>query len=229
MSAYMQSLTLVPPPLTMSAQPTKRVSSANNNNATTFEFTRRKKWTDILLSELPDTVLFVLDFTRVIQYANPGASEALGWDVEEMVDMDVLKFINSEFRFAPSRQGLRHLKIITRKLILGANMIVGSVKSVHLDDDKEAFCRRFQDSLTRRQELFCYSRLKSKATFSGTNNTDRSPTPIHKELLFEIKGHALYLPEHVECHYFFFMAKPYPSRNMAAYVVHLYKHSSSCS
>lgn len=228
MSAYTQSLAPVPPPLTMPAQPTKRVSSANNNNATTFEFTRRKKWTDILFSELPDTVLFVLDFTRVIQYANPGASEALGWDVEEMVDMDVLKFINSEFKFAPFRQGLRHLKIITRNLILGANMIIGSVISVHLDDDKEAFCRRFQDSLNRRQELFCYSRLKSKATFSGTNNTDRSATPVHKELLFEIKGHALYLPEHVECHYFFLVAKPYPSRNMAAYVEHLYNLSSSC-
>ena len=60
-----------------------------------FEFTRRKKWQDILLSELPDTVLFVLDVHRVIQYANPGATEALGWDVEEMVDKDVLDFINS--------------------------------------------------------------------------------------------------------------------------------------
>ena len=84
------------------AQAARRASggtSANganaNANPTTFEFTRRKKWQDILLSELPDTVLFVLDAHRVIQYANPGATEALGWDVEEMVDKDVLDFVNS--------------------------------------------------------------------------------------------------------------------------------------
>ena len=84
------------------AQAARRASgstSANganaNANPTTFEFTRRKKWQDILLSELPDTVLFVLDVHRVIQYANPGATEALGWDVEEMVDKDVLDFVNS--------------------------------------------------------------------------------------------------------------------------------------
>ena len=86
------------------AQAARRASggtSANGTNAnanpTTFEFTRRKKWQDILLSELPDTVLFVLDVHRVIQYANPGATEALGWDVEEMVDKDVLDFVNSAF------------------------------------------------------------------------------------------------------------------------------------
>ena len=86
------------------AQAARRASgstSANganaNANPTTFEFTRRKKWQDILLSELPDTVLFVLDVHRVIQYANPGATEALGWDVEEMVDKDVLDFVNSAY------------------------------------------------------------------------------------------------------------------------------------
>ncbi|EJD02231.1 uncharacterized protein FOMMEDRAFT_29301 [Fomitiporia mediterranea MF3/22] len=142
----------------------------SQRQAQTFEFTKRKKWTDILVSELPDTVLLILDTDKEIQYVGPNTTDLLGWQVEELVDTDVLDIVN--------------------------------------DDDKRHFNNHLQNSLSSRQDLSCHARLKCKPV-------DEEKQDSQKELLFEVRGHALYTPNDNECKCFLVVAKPYPSRNMA--------------
>ncbi|KAI5120479.1 hypothetical protein M0805_006499 [Coniferiporia weirii] len=136
-----------------------------------FEFTKRKRWADILFAELPETVLFVLDSSGRIQYSGVGAYEMLGWEVEELLESDVLELIN--------------------------------------DDDKKGFQERFQISMNTLRELSCFTRLKCKPATS-----EEAQGPIQRELLFEVRGRTLYIEDGNESKCHFFMAKPYPSRNM---------------
>ena len=63
-----------------------------------FEFTKRKKWTNILLSEQPDTVIVILDNDNRVQYVGPGMRDVLGWEVEDLVETDFLEVVNGMFR-----------------------------------------------------------------------------------------------------------------------------------
>lgn len=59
-----------------------------------FEFTKRKRWADILISELPETIILVLSMTCKVLYCGTGVGELLGWSVEDLVDADITSFIN---------------------------------------------------------------------------------------------------------------------------------------
>ncbi|KAL5529549.1 hypothetical protein ACEPAG_5534 [Sanghuangporus baumii] len=160
----LQSPALAPSELRQPSQQPQR-------QAQVFEFTKRKKWADILISELPDTVTLILDTDGLIQYVAPNVTEVLGWEVEELSERDVLDIVN--------------------------------------DIDKRIFDDHLQKSLSSQQDLSCYARLKCKPI--GKSSLEQG----NKELLFEVRGHALYLPDDTECKCFFLVAKPYPSRNMA--------------
>ncbi|KAL5489977.1 WC2 [Sanghuangporus weigelae] len=149
----------------------RQQSQQPQRQAQVFEFTKRKKWADILISELPDTVTLILDTDGLIQYVAPNVTEVLGWEVEELSERDVLDIVN--------------------------------------DIDKRTFDDHLQKSLGSRHDLSCYARLKCKPI--GKSSSEQG----NKELLFEVRGHALYLPDDTECKCFFLVAKPYPSRNMA--------------
>ncbi|KAL5511317.1 WC2 [Sanghuangporus vaninii] len=149
----------------------RQQSQQPQRQAQVFEFTKRKKWADILISELPDTVTLILDTDGLIQYVAPSVTEVLDWEVEELSERDVLDIVN--------------------------------------DVDKRTFDDHLQKSLGSQQDLSCYARLKCKPM--GKSSSEQG----NKELLFEIRGHALYLPDDNECKCFFLVAKPYPSRNMA--------------
>ena len=79
-------------------------------------------------------------------------------------------------------------------------------------DDKKSFIDHFERSLSNRLDLSCYIRLKCKPSTGASPKLGTG----QKELLFELRGHALYLPNDNECKCFFLSAKPFPSRNMAA-------------
>lgn len=78
-------------------QPQQAQQSEPQRANQTFEFTRRKKWASILLSEQPDTVIIILDYDIQVQYVGPGMRDVLGWEVEELVDTDFLEIVNSTF------------------------------------------------------------------------------------------------------------------------------------
>ena len=63
--------------------------------APTFEFTKRKRWAELLISELPDAIAFVLSPTCKILYCGTAVKEILGWNDEELVDGDLLDLMNS--------------------------------------------------------------------------------------------------------------------------------------
>lgn len=59
-----------------------------------FEFTRRKRWSDILISEAPDLAIFILSKTGTIWYTGPAVADLLGWKVGELIDKDVSHIFN---------------------------------------------------------------------------------------------------------------------------------------
>lgn len=63
-----------------------------------FEFTKRKRWADLLVTELNDTVIFVLSETCQVWYCGSAVTELLGWRDDELVDGDLLDLMNGASR-----------------------------------------------------------------------------------------------------------------------------------
>lgn len=54
----------------------------------TYEFSKRKRWGDLLLTELVDDVAFVLSPNYKILYCGPAVTELLGWRDIDLSDLD---------------------------------------------------------------------------------------------------------------------------------------------
>ncbi|KAI0807757.1 hypothetical protein C8Q74DRAFT_1213577 [Fomes fomentarius] len=63
-----------------------------------FEFTKRKRWADLLITELNDSIIFVLSETCKVWYCGNAVSELLGWRDDELVDGDLLDLMNADDR-----------------------------------------------------------------------------------------------------------------------------------
>ncbi|KAF8350600.1 white collar 2 type of transcription factor [Amanita rubescens] len=61
----------------------------------TFEFTKRKRWADLLAAELADVIILILSPTREILYCGNAVTELLGWRVLDLLDHDLLDLIPS--------------------------------------------------------------------------------------------------------------------------------------
>ena len=59
-----------------------------------FEFTKRKRWADLLVTELNDTIIFVLSEACQVWYCGNAVTELLGWRDEELVDSDLIDLMN---------------------------------------------------------------------------------------------------------------------------------------
>ena len=59
-----------------------------------FEFTKRKRWADLLVTELNDTIILVLSEACQVWYCGNAVTELLGWRDEELVDSDLVDFMN---------------------------------------------------------------------------------------------------------------------------------------
>ena len=64
----------------------------------TYEFTKRKRWPDLLITDLADSVLFILSPSCIILYVATGVNELLGWRDVDLVDLDFIKLINRMLR-----------------------------------------------------------------------------------------------------------------------------------
>ncbi|KAM6500417.1 white collar 2 type of transcription factor [Amanita muscaria] len=62
----------------------------------TFEFTKRKRWADLLVAELADVIVFVLSPSREVLYCGNAISELLGWRVVDLLDRDLLDLLASQ-------------------------------------------------------------------------------------------------------------------------------------
>ena len=59
-----------------------------------FEFPKRKRWADLLLTELVDDVAFVLSPSYRIMYCGTAVTELLGWKDVELSDLDFLDLVS---------------------------------------------------------------------------------------------------------------------------------------
>ncbi len=75
-----------------------------------FEFTKRKRWADLLITELNDTVIFVLSETCQVWYCGNAVTELLGWRDDELVDADLIDLMNGASRVM-RRKELRLLRL----------------------------------------------------------------------------------------------------------------------
>ncbi|KAG7448235.1 uncharacterized protein BT62DRAFT_930327 [Guyanagaster necrorhizus] len=57
-------------------------------SATGYEFTKRKRWADLLITELADTIIFVLSDEGKVLYVGTAVTELLGWREVDLVDCD---------------------------------------------------------------------------------------------------------------------------------------------
>lgn len=85
-----QPVTLTPalPP------PSTSGSSRHANQQLIFDFTKRKKWADLLVTELTEAIMLVLSDTGVVWYCGPTVEELLGWADEELVDGNFSEIMN---------------------------------------------------------------------------------------------------------------------------------------
>ncbi|KAH9945825.1 uncharacterized protein BXZ73DRAFT_37082 [Epithele typhae] len=63
-----------------------------------FEFTKRKRWADLLVTELNDTIILVLSETGEVWYCGNAVTELLGWRDDELVDTELLDLVNADDR-----------------------------------------------------------------------------------------------------------------------------------
>ncbi|KIJ69150.1 hypothetical protein HYDPIDRAFT_105726 [Hydnomerulius pinastri MD-312] len=73
-------------------------SSSPVNSNTTFEFTKRKRWADLLVHDLSEAIIFVLSNDAKIWFCGRAVSELLGWRDAELIDRGFADLVNAEDR-----------------------------------------------------------------------------------------------------------------------------------
>lgn len=181
-----------------------------------FEFTKRKRWADLLIAELTEAIILVLSQDGTVSYCGNAVYDLLGWRDEEVVDKKFTEIMNGEFRLLDS---------LYRRLVglTFCNYSLDRLCSV-LEEDHAMFQSMFSDSIQQKSEMESYARLQCKTTqlfpiIATPGNVRQFVAPPPKEILFEIKGYPHFLPETDEFKCFFAVAKPYPSGKTAKSVL----------
>lgn len=82
-----------------------------------FDFTKRKKWPDLLVNELTGVVLLVLSNVGKLLYCGEAAKELLGWK-EDVVELKITDLIHRECRLPLHRVGRQRADSITTAAVL---------------------------------------------------------------------------------------------------------------
>lgn len=64
-----------------------------------FEFMKRKRWADLLVSELSEAIILVLSTSCRILFCGHAVQELLGWKDEDLVDWDLVDLMNGVLCF----------------------------------------------------------------------------------------------------------------------------------
>lgn len=70
----------------------------NQNQQKTFDFTKRKRWADLLVTELTDGMNLILSTSCIVLYCGPAVTELIGWHDTELLDRDLLDLITPDDR-----------------------------------------------------------------------------------------------------------------------------------
>ncbi|KAF9527038.1 hypothetical protein CPB83DRAFT_857045 [Crepidotus variabilis] len=86
------------------AGPSNPSSAIGKSAQPAYDFTKRKRWADLLLTELVDNIVFVLSPTGKILYCGNAVTELLGWRDVELVDLNFIDLVDlgdqNRFRIA---------------------------------------------------------------------------------------------------------------------------------
>ncbi|KAH7889540.1 white collar 2 type of transcription factor [Phlebopus sp. FC_14] len=80
----------------LQSKPSTNSSSLASNSPSTFEFTKRKRWADLLIHELSEAIIFVLSNDAKIWFCGRAVTELLGWRDAELIDCNICDFVNTE-------------------------------------------------------------------------------------------------------------------------------------
>jgi len=72
----------------------------NQQLVPSWEFTRRKRWADLLITELSEAIVLVLSPRRKVLFCNPAVREILGWQDEDLIDRDFKHLVNVNDRLS---------------------------------------------------------------------------------------------------------------------------------
>ena len=64
---------------------------------TDWYFTKRKRWADLLITELSDTIILILAPMCKVLYCGQAIQELLGWNEIDLIDYDFLGLISGGY------------------------------------------------------------------------------------------------------------------------------------
>ena len=64
-----------------------------------FEFTKRKRWADLLITELTEAIILVLSSDGIVWYCGNAVHDLLGWRDDEVIDREFLDIMNGQSVF----------------------------------------------------------------------------------------------------------------------------------
>lgn len=82
----------------MSSVAQNHTGSALPKPPLTFEFTKRKRWADLLITELVDVIVFILSPAYKVLYCGTAITELLGWKDVDIMDSDFNDIMNGKNR-----------------------------------------------------------------------------------------------------------------------------------
>jgi PAS domain-containing protein len=59
-----------------------------------FEFTKKKRWADLIITELTEVIVLILSTQCQILYCSAAVKELLGWRDEDLIDTEFLELVN---------------------------------------------------------------------------------------------------------------------------------------
>lgn len=68
-------------------------ATVNQKPPLTFEFTKRKRWGDLLITELADCIILILSPACKVLYCGTAITEILGWKDVDLIDHDFLRLV----------------------------------------------------------------------------------------------------------------------------------------
>ncbi|KIP12336.1 hypothetical protein PHLGIDRAFT_62123 [Phlebiopsis gigantea 11061_1 CR5-6] len=170
-----------------------------------FDFTKRKRWADLLVTELTEAVMLVLSDTGVVWYCGPAVEDLLGWADEDLVDGTLFEIMNEndrevfERQFEDAIQQRTDLLSYVRLRCKSEHDRYGSTTSAKevLFEIKGYAHYVVSSNLSASLSGFDIRDLHALSAMDGRANHS---TGVHQDGIFKC---------------FFAMAKPYPSRNTA--------------
>ena len=83
-------------PVTTTIDASSSPSSSSSKPKEVFDFTKRKRYADLLTTELTEAIILVLSLNGDVWYCGNAVQDLLGWRDDEVVDRKFSEFINGE-------------------------------------------------------------------------------------------------------------------------------------